>query len=94
MNFSLISTLLRNPTAGWERVRQSDFSIAQFYAKYVVPLSLITAIAAYIGTSQIGWRVLRTQPINATLELNRSAGVSYSNVFRGLSLSRLATLFS
>lgn len=57
MNFSLISTLLRNPTAGWERVRQSDFSIAQCYAKYVVPLSLITAIAAYIGTSQVGWRV-------------------------------------
>lgn len=57
MNFSLISTLLRNPTAGWERVRQSDFSIAQCYARYVVPLSLITAIAAYIGTSQIGWRV-------------------------------------
>ncbi len=37
---------------------------------------------------------LRIQPIDATHALNRSAGDSYSNVFLGLSLSRLATLFS
>ena len=42
----------------------------------------------------IGGHGLRTQPIDATHALNRSAGVSYSNVFLGLSLSRLATLFS
>jgi hypothetical protein len=34
------------------------------------------------------------QPVDATHELNRSAGVSKFNVFRGLSLSCLATLFN
>ena len=32
-------------------------TIKQCYARYVVPLSLIAAISAYIGTSLVGWRV-------------------------------------
>jgi len=37
---------------------------------------------------------LRFQPIDATHRLDRSAGISKFNVFRGRSLSRLATAFS
>jgi len=37
---------------------------------------------------------LWVQPLDATHRLNRSAGVSYSSVFRGLSLSCLATWFN
>ena len=36
----------------------------------------------------------RIQPVDATIWLNRSAGVSKFSVFRGRSLSRLATAFS
>ena len=42
---------------GWEQVRQSDLSISRCYSVYVVPLSLITALSAYVGTSQVGWSV-------------------------------------
>ena len=36
----------------------------------------------------------RIQPVDATIWLNRSAGVSKFSVLRGRSLSRLATAFS
>ena len=45
-------------------------------------------------SEESGWSVLRFQPVDATHWLNRSAGVSKSNVSLGLSLSRLATAFS
>jgi len=37
---------------------------------------------------------LPTQPVDATHALNRSAGVSYSNVFLGRSFNRRATAFN
>ncbi len=57
MNIKLIISLLANPSNGWEKIRKSDFSVGSCYARYVVPLSLITAISAYIGTSRVGWTV-------------------------------------
>jgi hypothetical protein len=38
-----------------------------------------------------GWRI---QPVDATIWLNRSAGVSKFSVFRGRSFNRLATASS
>ena len=57
MNPGLIITLLANPSKGWEQVKQEGMTIKQCYARYVVPLSLIAAVSAYIGTSIVGWRV-------------------------------------
>lgn len=57
MNPALITTLLVNPAKGWEQVKQEGLSIKQCYGRYVVPLSLISAVSAFIGTSLVGWRV-------------------------------------
>jgi hypothetical protein len=47
------------------------------------------------GASELKRHCLgRIQPVDATIWLNRSAGVSKFSVFRGRSLSRLATAFS
>jgi hypothetical protein len=57
VNPGLIITLLSSPAKGWEQVKQEGMTIKQCYGRYVVPLSLIAAISAYIGTSLVGWRV-------------------------------------
>ncbi len=42
---------------GWSLVQEDNLSIKECYARYVIPLSLITAISAYIGTTMVGWRI-------------------------------------
>ena len=56
--------------------------------------STVISARAMTGACETTALPLRAQPIDATHTLNRSAGVSYSRVFRGRSFSRRATAFS
>ncbi len=57
MKIGLIINLILHPSAGWEAVKSEALSVKGCYARYVIPLALIAPIAAFIGTSRVGWRV-------------------------------------
>ncbi|GGK00272.1 Yip1 family protein [Pseudomonas matsuisoli] len=49
--------LLSRPTQEWKNIRGEGETITHMYAHHVLLLALIPAISAFLGTTQIGWRV-------------------------------------
>ncbi len=68
MKINLIKKLLFHPAAGWEEVKAEGLTIKECYARYVIPLALIAPVAAFIGTSMVGWRVGSGDPVRLTTD--------------------------
>jgi len=49
--------LFTHPDQEWKEIRGEEESISHMYFTHVLILAAIPAISAYIGTSQVGWRV-------------------------------------
>ena len=64
----MIFSLLTNPATGWERVREAQLGIKECYGKYVVPLALVAPVAAFIGTTQVGWKVGQQDAVKLTVD--------------------------
>ena len=49
--------LFSNPTAEWGKIRDEACSTSACLFKQVILLAAIPAIAGYIGTTQVGWKI-------------------------------------
>ena len=57
MDLQLIRQFLNNLIRGWETLKKQPLSVAQCYIRYGVPFALIAPVAAFIGTTKVGWPV-------------------------------------
>ena len=64
----MITTLLMHPASGWEKIRDAGLSIKECYIKYVIPMALVPPIAAFIGTTQVGWKVGQSDAVRLTVD--------------------------
>ena len=64
---SLITSLLSNPSNGWEKIREANLDVRQCYGRYVVPMALIAPVAAFVGTTQVGWQIGQGDPVKLTI---------------------------
>lgn len=78
--------ILSEPRAAWAKIRDDDLSIPGLYLRVVAPLALISPVAGYIGTTQIGWQIGTAAP----LKLTESSAAQISIVYFG---AILVTLF-
>ena len=49
--------ILARPEKEWESIRQEKESITKLYLSHVILLALIPAVAAFYGTTQVGWQI-------------------------------------
>ncbi len=49
--------LLTHPDQEWEAIREEHESVSKLYLSHVFILALIPAVAAFFGTTQVGWQV-------------------------------------
>lgn len=58
--------LLTHPDREWEAIRDHAESVGRLYLGHILVLAAIPAVAAYIGTTQVGWRIGDGQLIRLT----------------------------
>lgn len=58
--------LITHPDREWESIRESKPSVGQLYLQHTLLLALIPAVAAYFGTTQVGWQVGGGEPVKLT----------------------------
>lgn len=46
-----------SPHQAWENIREQDDSVLMTYLKFVIPITLLPAVAWYYGSAEIGWQV-------------------------------------
>lgn len=78
--------ILSEPRTTWARIRDEGWTIPELYLRVVVPLALISPIAGFIGTTQLGWQIGAGAPIKLTV----SSAAQISIVYFG---AILVTLF-
>ena len=61
-----LAGLFINPSREWEAIRDNHTSLAGIYTQFVLLLALLPPIAAYIGTTQVGWQVGWGAPVKLT----------------------------
>lgn len=49
--------IMLSPTATWEAIRDQEDSVLMTYLKFVLPISLLPAVAWYFGSAVIGWEL-------------------------------------
>lgn len=49
--------IMFSPTATWEAIRDQEDSVLMTYLKFVLPISLLPAVAWYFGSAVIGWEM-------------------------------------
>ena len=49
--------IMFSPTATWEAIRDQEDSVLMTYLKFVLPISLLPAVAWYFGSAVIGWEL-------------------------------------
>jgi len=55
--------ILTRPNDEWLKIRDEQCTIGRCYALHVMILAAIPAIAGYIGTSMVGWRIGSGEPV-------------------------------
>lgn len=58
--------LFINPKAEWQRIRDSNHSIAACIVGHTMLFALIPAVSGFIGTTQIGWQIGAGAPLKLT----------------------------
>lgn len=58
--------LLTRPNQEWQEIRGEEESISHMYLTHVLLLAAIPAIAAFIGTTQVGWSIGSGEPVKLT----------------------------
>lgn len=58
--------LFTKPDAEWESIRQDSESVGKLYVGHVLLLAAIPAVAAFYGTTEIGWRAGDAQLVRLT----------------------------
>ncbi|MBT4162654.1 MAG: DUF1282 family protein [Gammaproteobacteria bacterium] len=55
MNY--LFSLFFSPHQAWERIREQDDSVMMTYLKFIIPISLLPAVAWYFGSVEVGWQL-------------------------------------
>jgi len=58
--------ILSEPKDAWGRIRDEDWTVPELYLRVIVPLALISPIAGYIGTTNLGWQIGSGAPLTLT----------------------------
>ena len=58
--------LMLRPDHEWNVIRREGYSLRKLYLQHIMLLALVPVIAAYIGTTQIGWQIGNGEPIKLT----------------------------
>ncbi|MBN1181282.1 MAG: YIP1 family protein [Bacteroidales bacterium] len=77
--------MIITPKTEWEKVNTEDTQAGDLFMKYMVPLALIGAVAAFIGYGLVGYRIpfigrvasMKTGVIRAVISLISSLGGVY-----------------
>jgi len=69
--------LLFSPRAGWQAIKQADFSVAQALLGHTVLFALIPPVCGYIGTTRTGWSLGLDRPVRLTTESALQISVLY-----------------
>ncbi len=49
--------IMFSPHAAWESIRDQEDSVMMTYIKFIIPISLLPAVAWYFGSVEVGWQV-------------------------------------
>ncbi|WP_152206150.1 Yip1 family protein [Marinobacter changyiensis] len=66
MSLSHTVGLLTHPDREWEAIRNDSESVGKLYLGHILLLALIPAVAAFYGTTQVGWQIGDGQIIRLT----------------------------
>jgi hypothetical protein len=69
--------LFIDPKAEWERIQEKNYSISSCILGHTVVLSLVPAVAGFIGTTQIGWQIGAGAPVRLTTSSAGTIAVLY-----------------
>lgn len=58
--------LFRNPEQEWQRIHERGYSVGAVYLSHTLLFAAMPALAAYIGTTQIGWQIGAGDPVKLT----------------------------
>ena len=59
--------VLAHPKTEWRLIRQEHYSAIKCYTSNMVYLAAIPPLAAFIGTTQVGWSVVGGDPVRLTV---------------------------
>jgi hypothetical protein len=74
--------ILLTPRSEWEKIAREPASVAELYRGYIIPLSAIGPVCAFIGLTLIGVTI----PLGATYRMPLGAGIASAIVSYGLGL--------
>jgi len=50
-------SLFFSPHEAWVHIREQDDSVMLTYLKFIIPISLLPAVAWYVGSVEVGWQL-------------------------------------
>ncbi len=68
--------LLLNPLPEWQRIKADNKTLPQVLA-YLLVLAAIPVLAAWIGSTQFGWRVGASEPVRLTQQSALGIAIAY-----------------
>lgn len=69
--------LLSHPGREWRSIHREGETITHLYAHHVLLMALIPVISAFIGTTQIGWRITTEEVAKVDLATGAVLGVTF-----------------
>lgn len=88
---SHVAGLFTHPAQEWKAISETEESISHMYFSHVLFIAMVPPIAAYIGTTKIGWTVTQSGSVvltessalilSALMYLTMLAGVAVMGVF-------------
>lgn len=85
MSLSHTVGLLAHPDREWEAIRNDSESVGKLYLGHILLLALIPAVAAFYGTTQVGWQIGDGQIIRLTSDSAlQLCGLFYAAMLAGI----------
>ena len=84
--FNRVKNVLVSPKTEWETIEAENAPHEKVFKTYVVPLALIPAVAAFIGSGLIGYSILGTHVVSISWGL-RQAIMQYVSMIGGIYLT-------
>ena len=75
--------LLINPVGGWEKIKQHNHSAAGVLISHTAVLGIIPPLAAFYGTTQVGWSFGYSEPVKLTVDSALPISIIYYIVILG-----------
>ncbi len=63
-----VFNLLYSPEKEWQDIAKGSRSVFQIYLLFVIPMTLIPTISAFIGSSYVGWGLVGEKLVKLTVE--------------------------